>query len=345
MVVLERTGIGSGQSGIQPGGVRQQWGTAVACRLARESAAFWGEAERELRLPGRAGLPRLRLSLRRPLRHSASSGCGRTSRSRTRRGSFSHRVAGGGGCPRARASGPSRSPALRGVTRTATSTGRNPSWRRSPAERMFESRECTRFGRTTPGWELDTSAGSAVRRHRGRRGREESVELVADLGVELPIESEERHLFLSEPVAERLLEPLVVSGERSFAAKQLGDGRVLASDLAAAGDADEGASGWRANVRAGIREAAAPAGVRRLPDPRERRLRHHPGPDSRSSARPRPRGPLPRRGLQRSRLHDRPGGRRGSSPTLSRAGTIRSSTRSTPRASKMDGSVHESQIV
>ncbi len=39
-----------------------------------------------------------------------------------------------------------------------------------------------------------------------------------------------------------------------FAAKQLGDGRVLASDLAAAGAADEGVARWRAHVQAGIRE-------------------------------------------------------------------------------------------
>ena len=54
---------------------------------------------------------------------------------------------------------------------------------------------------------------------------------------ELPIEREARYLFLSEPIRERLLEPLVISPERHFAAKQLADGRVLASDLAAAGDA------------------------------------------------------------------------------------------------------------
>src|SRR5262245_9919271 len=41
--VYERAGVGAGASGVQPGGVRQQWGTAVNCRLARESAAFYCE--------------------------------------------------------------------------------------------------------------------------------------------------------------------------------------------------------------------------------------------------------------------------------------------------------------
>src|SRR5215831_1382270 len=48
VVVLERSGVGAGASGVQPGGVRQQWGTRVACRLARESVAFWREADERL---------------------------------------------------------------------------------------------------------------------------------------------------------------------------------------------------------------------------------------------------------------------------------------------------------
>src|ERR1700756_2774637 len=48
VAVFERSGIGAGASGVQPGGVRQQWGTPVACRLARESAAFYAEADERL---------------------------------------------------------------------------------------------------------------------------------------------------------------------------------------------------------------------------------------------------------------------------------------------------------
>lgn len=66
---------------------------------------------------------------------------------------------------------------------------------------------------------------------------------------ELPIVAEPRFLFFSDALRERLLEPLVVSLEHRFAAKQLGDGRLLASDLSAAGDLTRDRERWRSNVK------------------------------------------------------------------------------------------------
>jgi sarcosine oxidase subunit beta len=80
-----------------------------------------------------------------------------------------------------------------------------------------------------------------------------SPQVVSSLGVDLPISKEARYLFFSAPITERLLEPLVVASERRFAAKQLADGRVLASDLGADGDPESGRRHWRANVARGIR--------------------------------------------------------------------------------------------
>src|SRR3954468_4369854 len=41
VTIYERTGVGAEASGVQPGGVRQQWGTRVNCELARESVVFY----------------------------------------------------------------------------------------------------------------------------------------------------------------------------------------------------------------------------------------------------------------------------------------------------------------
>ena len=64
----------------------------------------------------------------------------------------------------------------------------------------------------------------------------ETRTLLEPLGVDLPVLPEDRYLFLSDPIEERLLDPLVVAPELAFAAKQLADGRVLASDLSGRGD-------------------------------------------------------------------------------------------------------------
>jgi sarcosine oxidase subunit beta len=98
------------------------------------------------------------------------------------------------------------------------------------------------------GWRLRLRDGSAV----------EAGAVVVAAGVQtaalvpLPIEPEKRYLFYGDPVAERLLEPLVVAPDRRFAAKQLADGRLLASDLSASGDPEEGRERWRAAVRRNI---------------------------------------------------------------------------------------------
>jgi sarcosine oxidase subunit beta len=74
--------------------------------------------------------------------------------------------------------------------------------------------------------------------------------LLRPLGADVPIVAEDRWLFFSEPIAERLLDPLVTAVDLRFAVKQLGDGRVLASDLSARGDAAGNSQHWRRKVQA-----------------------------------------------------------------------------------------------
>lgn len=253
VVVLERTAIGSGQSGIQPGGVRQQWGTAIGCRLARESMAFWADADALLESPVRLGLRRCGYLF---AAHSPET---------LERLSANVAVQNGEGVP-SRVVDPGEAAELVPGLRTDSLVGA--SWcgedgyfdRPQSVVEAFARGLDIRLAAVEAlhpdgaSWRLETSRGPVAAGMVVVAAGVETSPLVAPLGLTLPIESEERHLFLSEPVRERLLEPLVVSAERSFAAKQLGDGRVLASDLAAVGDPVEGAPRWRATIRRVVAE-------------------------------------------------------------------------------------------
>jgi sarcosine oxidase subunit beta len=225
--VVDRAGVGAGASGLQPGGVRQQWGTRVNCLLARESIQFYADAVERLHMrldPGFRSCGYLFLA------HSEHA------LERLRENVVLQNALG------------------------------VPSRIVSPAE----------AAELVPGLDVSTVVGGAWNDEDGYFDRPQSlVEAFGELsdveiaeihdvgdvsaavvvvaaGVdtarllpELPIGSEQRDLFFSDPIRERLLEPLVVSPERAFAAKQLADGRVLASDLKA---------GDRANVRRGFEE-------------------------------------------------------------------------------------------
>ena len=251
--VLEREGIGAGASGVQPGGVRRQWGTAVNCRLAGEAYAFWQVAEE-------------RLGARVPFGFRA---CGYLFAAHSRdvldRLAANVRLQQGAGVPSRIVSAAEAAELVPGLDPSSL-TGA--AWcatdgyfdrPQSVVEAFADGvrvvpADVVRLEPEGPGW-------VAVLHDGERRGADAIVVaagvstpgLVAPLGIELPIEPEERFLFLSEPIRERLLEPLVVSAELRFAAKQLGSGRVLTSDLGAAGDPEAGLPRWRTNVRAGIR--------------------------------------------------------------------------------------------
>jgi sarcosine oxidase subunit beta len=103
------------------------------------------------------------------------------------------------------------------------------------------------------GWRLELASGASVSSDAVVvAAAVETRALVAPLGFDLPIVAEPRTLFLSEPIRERLLEPLVIAVDRGIAAKQLADGRVLASDLRAEGDPATQADGWRRRIRAEV---------------------------------------------------------------------------------------------
>jgi len=253
VVVLERSGIGAGASGVQPGGVRQQWGTEITCRLAREAAAFWREADELLASPVELGF--------RPcgylfVAHSEETlGRLRANVAVQNAAEVPSRIVSAGEAAEL-------VPGLQADGLAGAAWCEEDGYFDRPqsvveafaAGTEIRVDEATELRRDGDGWRVETRAGT----HRAGSvvvaAGADTVPLVAPHGAELPIERERRHLFLSEPVNARLVEPLVVSAERGFAAKQLGSGRVLASDLRAAGDAESGVPRWRARVREVIEE-------------------------------------------------------------------------------------------
>jgi sarcosine oxidase, subunit beta len=239
VAVFERTAIGSGASGVQPGGVRQQWGTLVACRLARESAAFYAQADERLDAQVSLGFRACGYLF---VAHTDST---------LARLADNVRVQNAEGVP-SRVVTPGEAAELVPGLRAGAIVGA--AW---CAEDGYFDRPQSVVEAFARGLDIRIGAIESLEPRLADTvvvaAGAASADLLRPLGIELPIEPEDRFLFLSEPVRERLLDPLVVSTERRFAAKQLGDGRVLASDLGARGDEAQRET-WRANVRAGIEE-------------------------------------------------------------------------------------------
>jgi sarcosine oxidase subunit beta len=235
VAVLERTGIGAGASGVQPGGVRQQWGTRVACRLARESVAFWREADERLD-------SRVPLTLRR-------SGYLFVARSPETLDRLRANVVlqQDEGVPSRIVDAAEAAGLVPGLDGEAIAGG---AW---CAEDGYFDRPQAVVEAFANSLDVRLETVETLRALRADAivvaAGAETKALLATIGVDVPIEPEDRYLFFSEPIRERLLEPLVVAPELAFAAKQLADGRVLASDLTARGDADAGRDRWRATIR------------------------------------------------------------------------------------------------
>jgi sarcosine oxidase subunit beta len=257
VVVHERTGVGAEASGVQPGGVRQQWSTRVNCLLARESAAFYHE------LAERLGVPR----------GPVLEACGYVflAHSPERRAALAADVALQNelGIRSSLLEPEDLEALLHGIDASdvtgaayceddgyfdrpqAVVEGFAEACRRQGVE-IRHSNVVALTERGTA-WTLDCDGATDEAESVVVATGYDTPALLATVGVELPIAKEPRYLLLSDPIVDRLLEPLVVSSERHFAAKHLRNGRVLASDLSADGNPDQDAAAWRSHVKASVR--------------------------------------------------------------------------------------------
>jgi len=235
VAVFDRSGIGAGASGVQPGGVRRQWGTAVACRLASEAAAFYTDADERLQSSVRLGFRRCGYLF---LAHSDET---------LRRLAENVRVQNELGVPSRIVSPVEAVEVVPGLVAEAIVGG---AW---CAEDGYFDRPQSVVEAFAAGLDIRVQDVRALDELQADAVVVAAGADTPQLVPGLPIVREERYLLYSEPIGERLLEPLVISAERHFAAKQLGNGRVLDSDLAARGD-DAQQPQWRAHVRETIEE-------------------------------------------------------------------------------------------
>jgi sarcosine oxidase subunit beta len=254
IVVYERESIGAGASGVQPGGVRQQWSTRLNCVMARDSLAFYAQLEERLQ-------PRVdpvfrpcgyvfiahepetleRLGADVSMQNAVGVPSQIVNAEEAAELVPGLRVEGIAGASYCAEDGYFDRP--QSVVEAFAEAARRLGVEVVPAD--VRDLEPVRSG-----WRLRFADGT-----RGEAGRVvvaasvDTPALLRPLGADLPIVAEDRWLFFSEPIAERLLDPLVIAVDRRFAVKQLGDGRVLASDLGATGDAEGKAELWRRRVR------------------------------------------------------------------------------------------------
>jgi sarcosine oxidase subunit beta len=254
VTLYERSGIGAGASGIQPGGVRQQWGTRANCLMAKESFAFYRDfpasrgtlAQATLDPCGYIFVANIQATLDRFREHvTLQNGIGIPSRILTP--------------AEAAEIAPSLNPeAFTGAAYCAEDGYFDRPQSVVEAFAELVTREGGRLEITDvralepngAGWSLALGDGAnttvdAVVVAAGY----DSPTLLAPLGIDLPIIPEPRYLFFSDHIRDRLLDPLVIAVDRGLATKHLADGRVLASFLGAVGSPETEQDAWRRHIR------------------------------------------------------------------------------------------------
>ena len=254
VALFERTGIGSGASGVQPGGVRQQWGTRANCLMASESFQFYDDFPSRYQTTAQARLDR----------------CGyvfiATEPASLRQLEANLAVQHEVGIPSQLLTGQEAAalvPSLNPARVLGASYCADDGYFDRPQAVVEAFAELVVRGggqinlsgvrglaRNGKGWSLELDDG---RVHTTdviiAAAGYDSPQLLSPLGHNLPISKEPRYLFYSDHIRERLLEPLVIAVDLGLAAKHLADGRVLASDLHAAGDPGTNQDAWRRRIR------------------------------------------------------------------------------------------------
>lgn len=257
-MVFDKKGIGSGATAIQPGGVRTQWSSEVTCRMALESYDFYTRVSDRLKpsqdpffdpcgyvfaASNQTTLTEIQTRVEVQARLGVSSEMLTAEEIGELVPGLDHaRIVGGSFNP---ADGYFKYPGSV-VTAFADAAQR--------AGAKIQVAAVERLVDTTRGWTVLLDDGRSVIAERVVvAAGVETADIVRTVGYDLPITSQPKYLFFSNPIKPFLVRPLVVFEDEHFAVKHLEDGSVLASDLrhGASGERDE--SVWRREVTAKAR--------------------------------------------------------------------------------------------
>ncbi|MGM7702524.1 NAD(P)/FAD-dependent oxidoreductase [Pseudalkalibacillus sp. Hm43] len=237
VIVIDKGGIASGITGICPGGVRQQWGTKINCEMAKASVSFYQNINEELD-------PEYEIKYREVgylyTFHSEDA---------LTRYEAQHQLQLECGIP---------TQLLTPVEAKGIIPGLN-------TDSVLGASFCPTDGFADDAYHVTNSFADAAKRmgvrfindeltdvhvqdrritgvetvKRGRMDCEHLInaaglgakQIASLVGIDLPIVEETRRILYTNRVEERVLEPLLVSFEKGFAAKQLTDGTLYLSYL------------------------------------------------------------------------------------------------------------------
>jgi sarcosine oxidase subunit beta len=257
-LVIERRGVGSGATGIQPGGVRTQWSSQLTTRMAQESRDFYRAFDARLS-------PEVSPSFD-PCGYAFVASLPETLAELRRRA----RLQNGWGVPTVELTPDGLADVVPGLdpTQVAGATynpddgyfdrpgavvhGFEQAARRSGVTVVDGTVQALRGSGTD--WTVVLAGEAPVRaRQVVVAAGWESAPLLDTAGVDLPVSAEPRYLFYSRPLRPTLVRPLLVFQDEHVAVKHLADGSVLASDLRNGLDGQEDEAGWRRTLTATAR--------------------------------------------------------------------------------------------
>jgi len=243
VVIFERKRIASGATGICPGGIRQQFEGEAECILAQRSMRFFQRvneilepempflfertgylflAESEERMARFRRNVDMQNRLGIPSRIVDSDQIGTIVPAMVRDG-----IAGGSFCEE-----DGFLEDCDGVTNRLLRCARD-----RGAQLQFQ--EVTNVELKNGSWSLATESGRWSVVNVVLAAGTDTAGLARAAGVELPIVAERRRLAYTEPAPEKVLPPLVVAFDRSFAGKQLSNGVFYLGWLGETGDSDD----------------------------------------------------------------------------------------------------------